>query len=165
MPLLRGAERWDSLPHLKIALSYVGLREIGPNRHPAIDRWNQRVGVPVGSSYCASFVSFCLDSAGALYPPIRTAWSRSFTRYGVPIGLSDLKVKRGSILVWIRQSGGHIGFVHSVIGVGKWKTVEANTSQGYRGSQYNGDGIWIRYRKYEPFNTFRITHYVPVRYW
>lgn len=149
----------DSLRHLRIASSYVGLRELSPNRHPVIDRWNTQVGAPLGSPYCASFVSFVLDSSTAKYPPIRTARSRAFVRYGIPIDRADIRV--GGIFVWIRKGGGHIGFVRGYYKSG-WRTIEANTSSGRYGSQYNGDGVWERIRYYEPFNTFRITHYVPV---
>ncbi len=72
------------------------------------------------------------------------------------------KVGSEGLLIWLRRGGGHIGFVVRLRGEFEWETVEANTSSGY-GSQWNGDGIYKRIRKYEPFSTFRITHYVLLR--
>jgi len=86
-----------------------------------------------------------------------------FTKYGYSI-TQEPYGKSGDILVWIRKNGGHIGFIEKPVDRFTWRTIEANTSPGTAGSQYDGDGVWRRVRTYEPFNTFRITHYVPVRY-
>lgn len=44
---------------IEIAMKYVGVTEkpLGSNRGAQIDEWNTAVGVPVGSFWCASFVS------------------------------------------------------------------------------------------------------------
>ena len=49
-----------------IAGIFVGVMEQGVNRHPFIDEWNRRLGIPLGSSYCATFISFILDMVGVV---------------------------------------------------------------------------------------------------
>lgn len=144
-----------------VALRWVGTREEGSNRGRWIDSFNAKVGAPYGSPYCASFVYWVLDSI-QWEPRLRTAWSRAYVSVGVPIGLARGYGVEG-LLIWLRRGGGHIGFIVRNRGDWEWETVEANTSSGARGSQYNGDGIYRRVRRYEPFSTFRITHYVRLR--
>jgi hypothetical protein len=50
---------------------------------------------------------------------------------------------------------------HAIVVNADWKgisgeTIEANTSSGTKGSQDNGDGVYKRIRKIEPFNYFRL---------
>lgn len=61
------------------------LRETdGKNRSPRIDSFNERVGVPLGSPYCASAIWCAIDDACKLLnlknpiPP--TGWSQAFRR-------------------------------------------------------------------------------------
>jgi len=44
---------------LDIANKYIGVTEspVGSNRGPLIDRWNMNAHAPIGSFWCASFVS------------------------------------------------------------------------------------------------------------
>lgn len=151
--------------HLRIALGFENHRETAYNRSPYIDQWNRSAGVPPGSYYCASFVSWCLKEARVRFPKKNTASSRAFIVPGrsyttQQILLGVYRPKAGDILVWVRQGGGHIGFV---IGWDKatGTTIEANTSSG-KGSQANGDGVYRRTRRIEPFSAFRITHFTVV---
>jgi len=152
---------------VSIAESYVGVTEIaGANRHPAIDKWNRNVHVPVGSSYCASFVSFILDTAQVAYPVKRTALAqgmitkRSVTASNIHSTSSDIK---GWIVVWKRGETwmGHTGFVRYRSGQ-TFYTIEANTSPDKQGSQREGDGVWKKERHIDPTAYFRITHFTPV---
>lgn len=162
--LLLPADHWaqSSLPlRPSVAASrWVGYREQGYNRGRWIDSFNIHAGVPLGSPYCASFVYWILDSL-RWEPRLRTGYSRSYVRYGIPISLARERGAEG-LLIWRRRGGGHIGFVVRNSGAFRWETVEANTSPG-RGSQWNGDGIYRRIRSYDPLSVFRITHYVPLR--
>ena len=152
---------------VSIAESYVGTTETnGPNLHPAIDKWNKGVGVAVGSPYCASFVSFVLDSAQVKYPVKRTAlaqgWitNKSVTASNIHSTSSDIK---GWIVVWKRGETwmGHTGFVQYEAGQ-TFYTIEANTSPDKQGSQREGDGVWKKERYIDPTAYFRITHFTPV---
>lgn len=154
-------------PQLVIAARYVGTVERGGyNRGKDIDEWNRYAGAPVGSSYCASFVSWCLGQARVRSPRIRTAWARNFIQRGRSVSAQDVligkyKPKPGDIVVWIRERGGHVGYVAA------WDrrsgaTIEANTSSGVRGSQANGDGVYRRQRMIQPFSAFRIVAFTPV---
>lgn len=71
--------------------------------------------------------------------------------------------KAGDLVIWARGNTiyGHIGFVlYDWNGDRGW-TIEANTSSG-KGSQYDGDGVYKRLRKIEPFNYFKIIGFVEV---
>lgn len=154
---------------LAIAESYVGTNEVaGPNRHPAIDDWNQNVDVPVGSSYCASFVSYVLDSAKVQYPVKRTALAQGLiTNKSIKASqiwsYSSRRPIRGFIVIWKKGETwmGHTGFVRYKKG-STFYTIEANTSPSDQGDQRNGDGVWKKQRHIDPTAYFRITHFTPV---
>jgi predicted nucleic acid-binding Zn ribbon protein len=156
----------DNPPHLDTALAYVNMQETGENRGIA-DRFNEFVNAPLGSPYCASFTSYCNHKGNAPIK-LKTAWSRGFA--SSKIGARDIRdvflgiyePKPGDLLVWKRKRGGHIGFVTVYRKSSKtFFTVEANTSNGLQGSQWNGGGIYERNRVYKPFSAFRLTHIVP----
>ena len=100
-------------------------------------------------------------------PTVRSAASRAFVKNGA-ITVADIwhgktTVHDGDVIVWQRVGGGHIGIVTDAA---RMHTIEANTSSGARGSQWNGGGVWARVRKIGIGNqgTFRITHFVRVNY-
>jgi hypothetical protein len=71
--------------------------------------------------------------------------------------------KAGDIIIWARGSSiqGHAGFVlQDWKGISGW-TLEANTSAG-KGSQYDGNGVFKRWRKIEPYAYFRILGFIEV---
>lgn len=150
--------------HVKYAGRYVSARESrGPNRSDIIDRWNRSVGVPLGSPYCAAFVSAVLTDVGCSAIKTRSARARAFIaeRKGIVLDVHAQTIAHvGDIVVFKRNGGGHIAIVERVEGNVVF-TVEANTSPGRGGSQWNGDGVWRRKRTlYEPWSAFRITHIV-----
>lgn len=154
--------------HVKVATAYLGTRESGgANRGVAIDRWNRGVSVPLGSPYCAAFVSAMLDEARCLAITTRSARARAFIserRAQVIAVHANTKAQPGDVVVFRRNGGGHIGIVERIAEDGRIECVEANTSSGQRGSQWNGDGVWRRKRNlYEPWSAFRITHIVRAR--
>lgn len=54
--------------------------------------------------WCASFVTWCLESSGM--QSTRSAWSRSYLSYGTKLA----KPKYGCVAVLTRDGGGHVGF-------------------------------------------------------
>lgn len=156
--------------HLQIAESYVGTVEAtNHNDGPKIEYIIKRGGGAKGSSYCAYFVTLCIDSARVKSPTVRSGMARSFKRkssipaHNVLIGKDT--VPPGTIIIWEKGTTmfGHTGFVYS------WNkssglTIEGNTSSGKKGSQSNGNGIYFRKRAIEPANYFRITSFTLVTY-
>lgn len=173
LPWQQAPDSASSVPkHIRIAQHFVGHKEIAPNRSPLIDYWNRRVGVPLGSPYCAAFVSFVLDSARAVKPSIRSAYSLDFAnaKYGKVIPSRFVLERRYKlepsnryIAIWKRRGGGHIGFVEKWYNNKSGQTIEANTSSG-SGSQWNGDGVYRRYRNIEPYNTFALVYFTRIDY-
>jgi len=156
--------------HLTIAKSYVGTVEAtGNNDGPKIEYIIRRGHGAPNSSYCAFFVTLCIDSASVKTPTVRSGLARNFKlRSSIPakdVLIGKVKIPPGTIIVWQRGNtiNGHTGFVR------KWYTrygltVEGNTSGGNTGSQSNGDGIWLKSRGIEPLNSFRITAFTLVTY-
>lgn len=163
----------DTIPcHLRIAKGFIGYKEVGNNRGYWVDRFNRHVKVPLGSPYCAAFVSFVLDSAGVTKPSVRSGLARNFKnntkepyRYSALSVIKKQKsVRQGDIVGWERENSisGHLGIALENWSGQSGKTIEANTSSGVAGSQSDGDGIYTRVRKIEPFGKFRITWFVIV---
>ena len=150
-----------------IAEDYVGVTELPNtnNRSPEIDYWNKRLRIPMGSSYCAAFVSFVLDSAGVQVPSVRSGVAQHFIT-NKSISAARVLDKRniipaGSIVVWKRGETwmGHVGIVTHDWSGPTGKTIEANTSPTDAGSQADGDGVWRKRRTINPTAFFRITHF------
>jgi len=142
------------------AKKYLYVREKPDNRSTDIDRWNKYVRNPLGASYCAAFASSMVNDpklkSGAA---IRLIKKNSIKSDDV---LKGKKIEPGWIVIWRKGNSpfGHAGIVVS------WDrksgtTIEGNTSAG-KGSQSNGNGVFERQRKIEPFNYFRITHFTPI---
>jgi len=154
--------------HLAIALAFEGEEEVSYNSSPFIDHVLQKMKVPPKSSYCAAFVAYCLDSAQVKQPSIRSGMAQAYiTKKSISASKvlrGEVTIPAGSIVIWKRGTtpSGHTGFTTL-----SWKgvegyTIEANTSSGLRGSQYNGDGIYQRRRSIQPGAAFRITHFTLV---
>lgn len=122
-----------------------------------MDEANRYCGVPLGSSYCASAAELANHKGRVIKPILRTAWARGHFVKGYSYTMMDVMAGRyhpqpGDDLVFGRKSGGHLAKIRLYLGQEGFSTVEANTSSGKRGSQYNGDGIWTRHREYQPLN-------------
>jgi CHAP domain len=146
--------------------NYLNIREIEPNRSPDIDRWNNDVGAPLGSPYCASYTSAMLEKAHTYSPKTRTALARNFwnkanrndRHTAREILNGQYSVQEGDIVVWARGNTirGHVGIAYRNWYGKAGRTIEANTSSGVRGSQFDGDGVHLRRRAIEPYNYFKI---------
>ena len=145
------------------------VEKTGHNDGAKVEYIIHRGGGAKGSPYCAYFVTLCIDSAKVKEPKVRTGLARNF-KLKSSIKASDVLsgksiVPKGTILVWEKGNtiNGHTGFVLDWI-KDKGFTIEANTSSGNSGSQSDGGGIYIRERKIEPMNYFRITSFTLVKY-
>jgi hypothetical protein len=154
---------------VEIAKSYDGTKEIGKNRGVAIDKFNKFNRVALGSPYCASFCSYVLDSANKIVPikyKVKSALAmklRNKKTYSAKEVLNGKKYPKASeIIVW--QKGktvfGHAGFVtKDWIGI-SGESIQANTNKSKESR--DGNGIYIKKAKIEPFNYFRIVAFTPV---
>jgi hypothetical protein len=161
--------------HLDTAKSYIGtVEKTNHNDGPEVEKFLKSVGRKKGDSWCAAFVSYCLQAANVSYPRINSGLARNFklktslkTR-DVLIGKS--RVLPGMIVIWEKGSTvfGHAGFVE------KWNkqngiTIEGNTRRdgactvSTKNDQPNPDGVFRKYRSIQPGNYFRITCFTPVR--
>lgn len=152
---------------LEIAKGFIGTKEVGNNGGYWVVRFQKVTKSPKGAQWCASFVNFCLDSAGVKGLPFtgsglaRHFATRNKTIKATEVIAKNMELPPGTIIVWRRGTTpfGHAGIVD------KWKgrrgtTVEGNTSSGLQGSQHDGDGVWARTRSINPTNYFRITDFV-----
>jgi hypothetical protein len=149
------------------AQTYVGHQEIGSNRSPLIDHWNRRLGIPLGSSWCATFLAAGLDSAQAVQPSVRSAVAQHYiTRESIPAGriAGGQEVPPGTIVVWKRGESwsGHVEITEHAWKGPRGQTIGGNTSPGYEGSQWDGSGVWRKNRHIDPTAYFRITHFTLV---
>lgn len=152
---------------LTIAKGFIGTKEVGNNGGYWVERFQRSTRSPKRAQWCASFVNFCLDSAGVKGLPFtgsglaRHFATRNKTIKATEVIAKNMELPPGTIIVWRRGTTpfGHAGIVD------KWKgrrgtTVEGNTSSGLRGSQHDGDGVWGRTRVINPTDYFRITDFV-----
>lgn len=168
------AEKPDSfsadLPaHLFVALSYAGTTETAHNDSPEIRRFLKAVNLGPGYNYCAAFVRYCLDEAGAVYPGVRSGVA---IHYKTPRSIEAREVARtnqelppGMVAIWQRGNTwqGHTGFITEWAGV-TGTTIEANTTPGASANERTGNGVYERSRSIDALAYFRITHFTPVGY-
>ncbi len=125
---------------IDIAQKYIGTIEqpVGSNRGPLIDRWNTNVNAPIGSFWCASFVSGVAlewEQKSALdWPMCFSAdcdvWLASAKKHGV----IHRSPQAGDLFVLVktfangRQDAFHIGIVEGVDESGIWKSIEGNSN-------------------------------------
>jgi hypothetical protein len=145
------------------ARQYLYVRENTPNRSPEIDMFNRYAKVSLGSPWCASFVGYVLHQSNAIQPICEASailyYRKGYKTYSAQDVINKkAKVEKGDIVVFRRGNGwtGHVGFANDDWKYIEGETIEGNTSADEHNSQYNGDGIYIKYRKIIPENNFRI---------
>lgn len=134
---------------LKEAKARVGVREkpLGSNRGPEVDSWNRRVGVPLGSFWCASFLWCMIEDAakehGLGNPVLRTASCSALYRWAREHGRLVARPEPGDIFLCIGGDTGHYhtGFVAGSVSNGRFATIEGN---GSAGGSANGVGVVSR---------------------
>jgi hypothetical protein len=158
--------------HIDTAVSYFGPKELEKENHgPDIKKFLAAVGLDEGYPYCAAFVSYDLEAAGADYPEIRSALAQDFI---TDESIDAKKVMRGQITIpsgyiHVMPKGetryGHNGFVLLDWSGSTGITIDANTGLGLPGqSERDGQGIWIRERTIYTTCYFCVKHFTPVRY-
>ena len=151
----------------QIAKGFVGVKENGNNGGFWVEKFLASCKLKKGAQWCAAFVNFCLDSAGNRGLPFTgSGLARHFATRNKTIKAKDvlaqnMELPPGTIIVWRRGTTpfGHAGIVE------QWKgksgiTIEGNTSSGDKGSQNDGDGVWLRKRTINLTHYFRITDFV-----
>ena len=155
---------YASPAHLDTARNYVGTKEIVNNGGYQVEQFLKSVGLQKGFSWCAAFVSYCLDKAKNKFQ-IRSALARKFiTSKSIPaikVLQRRVSIPKGSLVIWEKGKtiNGHIGFVNKDWCGKSGETIEGNTSPSSKGSQENGDGVYIKNREIQPYSYFRITHF------
>ena len=131
---------------IKVAESYLNVREEGYNRSPDIDTWNTFSGVDLGSPYCASFVSWVHHIVGVRAPV--SAWAPDQVKTK---NVQFSEVKQGDVFGLYfpsKQRVAHVGFVKKMSS-SFLITVEANTSPDAiagSNSDRDGQGVYSRRR-------------------
>ncbi len=153
--------------YIDTAFSYVGVKEAtGKNDGAVIERFLKSVGRKKGDSWCAAFVSYCLTAVNHPFP-VRSGLSRAFVTkqsiYATKVLQGQKEVACGDLAIW--QNGntisGHIAIV-VIADKTKFITIEGNTSSGQKGTQADGDGVYIRERTIQPYNYFRIKWFTKI---
>lgn len=133
---------------VEIAARYVGQTETdGFNRSPFIDKINTFANAPLGSPYCASFVSWVFHEAGKTNAPV-SAWSPDWFRKNL---VAFQNIQEGDVMGLYFPSKkriAHVGLVEGKQG-GFIRTMEANTqaeAADLSPKSREGDGIFRRLR-------------------
>ena len=167
------------------AHNYLHVRELtGRNDHPDIDRFLGYLGLPKGLSWCAAYVLYSYKEAAdelrmrqplprygrvarlasvCKSNPLKYRWiTTDEVRFG------SVRLQPGDMPMWANgriRSGdfdGHIGLGLQQLSPVKIRTIEGNTSSGNKGSQREGNGVFIRERAINP-GSFRIIGFCRVR--
>ena len=143
-----------------------GVREVGKNAGPDVEKYLHCLGMTKGSPWCAAFVSWCvMQSRGLAKPPKWCSGSAVslFQMSGknavkvTPLD-ADFKSKVKPGMIWSRAQDpaaaaaarkgswcqGHTGIVVAVDDIG-WHTIEGNTNAA--GSR-EGDGVYRKTHKW-----------------
>jgi hypothetical protein len=148
--------RWWAGHFLSLHVAETG----GNNRGPLVDVFEQFVHVPLGSSWCAAFASYCFHKtyaddphlSGKLFPYSggSQAILHSFRFAGlVSDDPQDLLKWRGALFVWTDPDGvhGHIGFITGRLTDDGGKVVAVETIEGNAGP---GSGGVVALRRIVP---------------
>jgi len=109
--ILDKPEDQSDFPWLAIALSEKGIKEFpGNGDNPRVVEYlhSTNLGAPDRNNdetaWCSAFVNWCMERAG--YEGTDSAWAKSWLDWGKEIQ----KPRKGCIVVFKRDGGGHVGF-------------------------------------------------------
>ena len=140
---------------VEIAKAEIGYTEEGNSNDTKYGKWYGLNNNP----WCAMFVSWCFDKAG-LSKKIAAQNDKGFASCAA--GLKWFTDKNKIIPIGQAQAGDIVFFQFDTdaepdhVGIVKWnntalkylQVIEGNTSSGSKGSQANGDGVYLRKRSY-----------------
>lgn len=140
---------------IEIAKAEIGYTEEGKSNDTKYGKWYGLNNNP----WCAMFVSWCFDKAG-LSKKIAAQNPKGFASCAA--GLKWFTDKNKIIPIGQAQAGDIVFFQFDTdaepdhVGIVKWnntalkylQVIEGNTSSGSKGSQANGDGVYLRKRSY-----------------
>ncbi len=145
------------------ARTYLAVRETTPNRSPDIDRWNRLSGAPLGSPYCAAFVTAMHEEMGI--PAVRSAWAPAWFPTAHRVLFSA--VESGDVFgIFYPLKGriAHVGLIQSKRG-NFLLTIEANTSpDAAMGSAADRDGQGV-YGRRRPISLMGARRNAYSRFW
>lgn len=144
-----------------------GVREVGKNAGPDVEKYQKCVGLGKGNPWCAAFVSWCHMTSKGWTKPAKWCSGSAVSLYQAAKGKgavcvtpadADFKSKVKPGMVWSRAQDataaaaarkgawcqGHTGIVVKVDGIG-WHTIEGNTNAA--GSR-EGDGVYRKLHKW-----------------
>lgn len=121
---------------VELASKYVGVTEepLGSNRGKLIDHWNTAVGVPVGSFWCASFVSAVVrdfEKLGIDFPLQQSASCDVWLKQAKYNAITSIQPTTGALFLICPSPNDatHIGIVGNNVD-GVWHTIEGNSNMG-----------------------------------
>ena len=140
---------------IDVAKAEIGYTEEGGSNDTKYGKWYGLNNNP----WCAMFVSWCFDQAGQA-KKIAAQNAKGFASCAA--GLKWFTSKNKLIPVGKAQAGDIVFFQFDAdaepdhVGIVKWnnttlkylQVIEGNTSSGTKGSQSNGDGVYLRKRSY-----------------
>lgn len=156
---LCGHISYPQSPIIRYAESYLWVREITQNRSPEIDSMNIAVNVPLGSPWCASYVSWVFTKNNIPNP--QSGWSPNFALQKDKIWGKNLKnninIKPGDVCTFYYTNLGRVGHVEIIYKADDKYiyTISGNTNEV--GSR-EGDGCYRKKR--ELSKVYAITRYI-----
>lgn len=130
----------SSKTFVSIAQKYIGITEqpVGSNCGPMIDRWNTLVNAPIGSYWCASFVSGVAaeweNKSGLDWPLCFSADCDVWLAVAKKHGVLHRTPMAGDLVLLVktlpsgRQDAFHIGIVEGQDENGVWHSIEGNSN-------------------------------------
>lgn len=142
---------------MEIAGSQIGVTELtGKNDGVQVEKYLKVTGLPKGYPYCAAGISWCFYEAAKFYnkpksfiPFPMTAGSQVVYDYAKKNGMKTKnRPSVWDIFCWRKKDHytGHVGIIDSIGQKGWVYTTEFNTSNGKKGSQRDGGGVYNRKR-------------------
>lgn len=125
---------------LAYARKQIGIREIpGPKHEPKVLAMWRRIGRWAGISvntdevpWCGAFVADCLLTGAGVQPVNISARAKAWAAWGQSVMSAATRPPLGTIAVFGRQGGGHVGFVTAV-----WPNGDLDILGGNQGNAVN----------------------------
>ena len=146
----------------------------GNNDGYQVEKYLRSTGLGKGYPYCAAGLYYCYDAARKALElskkenPLKQTAStvrmyNAAMKYGVK---TNSEPQVGDFIFWRKRGTwrGHVEMVIEVLRGGNIKTIGFNTSNGKRGSQREGNGVFIRNRNYRhPLGRMHIRGFIGFR--